>query len=327
MSIYHCSVKTISRSAGRSAPAAAAYRAGVCLADERTGEVHNYTRKRGIVHTELIFPSGVNMSRAQLWNTAESSENRKNSTVAREYELALPNELTPDQQKELVKGFALHLSERYGVAADIAIHAPGKDGDRRNHHAHVLTTTRQVTPEGFGAKTRVLDDKKTGEVEHVRATWATMTNHVLERAGHQERVSHKSLKAQGIEREPTSHLGPVATAMERRGERSERGDLNRGPVENRAAQAELASAEKVQTGVDKMRAQAREWCIAQEQIRQQALAAERAKRLERERLEQDIKERQAQQEAERKAQEKERLAREQAERRKKNQGRGLSLGR
>ena len=144
------------------------------------------------------------------------------------------------------------------------------------------------------------------QIEALRADWATRCNTALERAGHQERVSHKSLEAQGIDREPTTHLGPVATAMERRGERSERGDLNRGQGDDRAAHVELASAEKVQTGAERMREQAREWRIAQERAKEQALAAERAKR----------------QEAERKAQEKERIAREMAERREKNRSRG-----
>lgn len=227
MAIYHCSIKTVSRSSGRSSTAAAAYRAGVCLEDERTGKIHDYTRKQGVEHAEFVLPEGVNLEREQLWNAAEAAENRKNSTVAREYELALPEELTPDQRKELIREFALHLAGRYGVAADITIHGPGKDGDHRNHHAHILTTTRQVTPEGFGAKTRALDEKKSGEVEHIRTTWAELTNRALVRAGHKVQVNHQSLKAQGIKRMPTAHMGPTATAMERRGIQTKRGDLNR----------------------------------------------------------------------------------------------------
>jgi len=311
MAIYHCSVKTVSRSAGRSAPGAAAYRAGVCLEDARTGEVYDYRRKQGVEHTELVFPLGVNMERSDLWNEAEQAENRKNSTVAREYEVALPEELTPEKRLELVRAFAQHLVERYGVVADLAVHAPGKGGDLRNHHAHILTTTRQVTAEGFGAKTRVLDDKKTKEIENIRSEWAIMTNRALEKGGHEARVDHRSLEAQGVQRDPTQHLGPVATAMERRGERSERGDLNRGHAEDRAAQAELAQAEKVQAGAERMRVQAREWRMAQEQARQQALAAERAKQQEQERLE-----------VERKNKEKEMVERKMAERREKSRSRG-----
>ncbi len=321
MASYHCSVKPVSRGAGRSGTAAAAYRAGVCLKDERTGEVHDYTRKQGVEHTELVFPHGVNMSREELWNAAEGAEKRKDARIAREFELALPAELTKEQRRELATGFARHLVEQYGVAADVALHEPNRKGDQRNHHAHILVTTRQISAQGLGEKADLEREDKAlraqgkpsgrEQIAALRADWATRCNTALERAGHQERVSHKSLEAQGIDREPTTHLGPVATAMERRGERSERGDLNREPGADRAAQVELASAEKMQTGTERMREQAREWRIAQEQAKEQALAAERAKQQERER-----------QEAERKAQEKERIARELAERREKNRNRG-----
>ena len=321
MASYHCSVKPVSRGAGRSGTAAAAYRAGVCLKDERTGEVHDYTRKQGVEHTDIVFPHGVNMSREELWNAAEGAEKRKDARIAREFELALPAELTKEQRRELATGFARHLVEQYGVAADVALHEPNRKGDQRNHHAHILVTTRQISAQGLGEKADLEREDKAlraqgkpsgrEQIAALRADWATRCNTALERAGHQERVSHKSLEAQGIDREPTTHLGPVATAMERRGERSERGDLNREPGADRAAQVELASAEKMQTGTERMREQAREWRIAQEQAKEQALAAERAKQQERER-----------QEAERKAQEKERIARELAERREKNRNRG-----
>lgn len=227
MASYHCSVKTVSRSTGSSAVGSSAYRAAEKIVDERTGETHDYTKKQGVEHSEIILPYDGQMSRAELWNMAEKSEKRKNSTVAREYEVALPSELTPGQRKELAQEFAQHLAERYGVAVDLCIHAPGKRSDQRNHHAHLLTTTRQVTADGFGAKTRVLDDRKSGEVEHIRATWAQLTNKALARAGHQECVSYKSLKAQGIARKPSIHLGVAATAMERRGIQTDRGNENR----------------------------------------------------------------------------------------------------
>ena len=332
MASYHCSIKPVSRGAGRSGTAAAAYRAGVCLSDERTGEIHDYTRKQGVEHAELVLPSGVDIDRERLWNAAESAEKRKDARVAREFELALPSELTADQRRELAIDYAKSIVEQYGVAADVAIHEPNRRGDQRNHHAHILITTRAITPDGLGAKTDLEQEDKalraqgkgTGreQIEALREAWATRCNIALERAGHQERVSHKSLEAQGIDREPTSHLGPVATAMERRGERSDRGDLNRGAGEDRAAHAELAAAEKIQTGAERMREQARQRVQEIEQARQRELAAERAKQQERERAEREAKERQARQEAERKAQEKERLARELAERREKNRSRG-----
>lgn len=270
MAIYHCSVKTVGRSAGRSATGAAAYRAGVCIEDTRTGEVHDYRRKQGVEHTELVLPFGVNLERSELWNKAEHAENRKNSTVAREYEVALPEELAPNERQKLARDFARHLVSRYGVAADVAIHAPGAGGDLRNHHAHILTTTREVTPEGFGAKTRVLDDRKTKEIENVRGAWATLTNQALERGGHLARVDHRSLEAQGSEREPTTHLGPTATAMERRGRQSERGDLNRSAREKQALRGELTSQEQIQSGVERVRAAAKAWQAGQERAQQEA---------------------------------------------------------
>ena len=227
MAIFHLSVKTISRTAGRSSTAAAAYRAGVEITDERTGEIHDYRRKAGVESAELFLPDGAPewaTDRAKLWNTAEQSEKRKNSTVAREFEVALPSELSADQRRKLAHDFARELVKRNGFAVDVAIHAPGKEGDTRNHHAHILCTTRKLTAEGFTEKTRELDDRATGaqEVTHWREQWAGLTNAALERAGHAVRVDHRSLEMQGIDREPAIHLGPSATAIERRGEVSEK---------------------------------------------------------------------------------------------------------
>ncbi|TCP07376.1 MobA/MobL family protein [Crenobacter luteus] len=221
MAIYHLSVKTISRSAGRSATAAAAYRAGVEITDERTGEIHDYTRKGGVESAELVLPAGAPewaADRAALWNAAEQAETRKNSTVAREFEVALPEELSPAERARLARDFARELVERHGCAADVAIHAPGKEGDNRNHHAHILLSTRRLGPEGFTEKTRELDDQKTGSklVTQWRERFAALTNERLRENGIEARVDHRTLEAQGIEREPTRHLGPAATGYERR---------------------------------------------------------------------------------------------------------------
>ena len=221
MAIYHLSVKTVSRSAGRSATAAAAYRAGVEITDERTGEIHDYTRKGGVEYAELVLPAGAPewaADRAALWNAAEQAETRKNSTVAREFEIALPEELSPAERQRLARDFARELVERHGCAADVAIHAPGKEGDNRNHHAHILLSTRRLGPEGFTEKTRELDDQKTGSklVTEWRERFATLTNERLRENGIEARVDHRTLEAQGIDREPTRHLGPTATAIERR---------------------------------------------------------------------------------------------------------------
>lgn len=218
MAIYHCSLRVFTRSQGHSAVAAAAYRAGVTLTDERAGRVHRYEARHGVIDTFLLLPAGAPASftsREVLWNAAEAAENRKNSCVAREVILALPHELSDAGRASLAKDMALWLIERYGVAVDVALHAPvAKDGhDHRNHHAHVLFTTRALTPDGFAAKTRILDDKVTGkqETETLRLVWESLANDALARAGFADiRIDRRSLAEQGVERIPQTHTGRVA---------------------------------------------------------------------------------------------------------------------
>jgi ATP-dependent exoDNAse (exonuclease V) alpha subunit len=225
MAIYHLAVKSVSRSTGRSAVAAIAYRAGVALENERDGLVHDYTRRGGVEDTFIVAPEGAEWAqdRSRLWNAAEAAEKRKDAKVAREYELALPAELDAGQRRELVRGFAEELRDRYGVAVDVAIHAPHDYGDDRNHHAHVTTTTREAGPDGLGAKTRQLDVRSSAsiEVEAVREKWAELVNHSLEQTHHIERVDHRSYARQGIEMEPTMKLGHASAAIERRAEREQ----------------------------------------------------------------------------------------------------------
>lgn len=297
MAIYHLSVKAISRSEGRSSVACSAYRAGEKLLDERTGEVHDFTKKRGILHQEILSPKDVNLTRSELWNSAEKSENRKNSTVAREYEIALPSELNFNEQKALVQEFSQHLVSTYGVCADIAIHEPNKKGDQRNHHAHILTTTRSVSADGFGAKTRILDDKKTGEIERIREKWAELSNNALERAGHMTEVSHKSLKEQGINREPTQHMGVSATAMERRGLTPERQrTLPKAESEQtKEIKKNIEFLEEITNNMQNVRADGKQWIkqekerIREEERQQKELELQKLQkqRLERERQRQE----------------------------------------
>jgi hypothetical protein len=226
MAIFHMSVKAISRSAGRSATAAAAYRAGEKIVDERTGEIHDYTRKAGVIESGIVVPASSTWqpTRTELWNAAELAEKRKDSCVAREHVVALPSELTPEQRLKLVKSYAKELAQRHRCAVDYALHEPSKEGDDRNYHAHILCTTRKVEGLGLGPK---CDREKSGrdrkkDLETERKTWAIWVNYDLERAGIDERVDHRSLKDQGIEdRVPTSHVGPTVTAIQRRGGESE----------------------------------------------------------------------------------------------------------
>ena len=211
--------------------AAAAYRSGQQLADDRTGQNHDFTRKRGVEYTNIITPHDIEVSRAELWNAAEAAENRKDARTAREWLVALPDELTHEQRIELVNQFGRELSNRYGAAVDIAIHAPDKNGDDRNHHAHILMTTREVHAIDnrlqLGAKTNLeisnTKREKLGlcktddEIKIIREEWANHANGALERAGKSERIDHRSNAARGIEQEPTIHEGVTATAMKRRG--------------------------------------------------------------------------------------------------------------
>lgn len=223
MASYHLSVKSVSRATGRSAPAAAAYRTATRIENERDGLVHDYTRRAGVDAAFLVLPEGVVWAedRAALWNAAESAEKRKDAKVAREYELALPHELGREERQQLAGDFAREVVARFGVAADVAIHEPHREGDQRNWHAHILTTTRVVSAEGLGAKTRELDVVQTSRpaVEALRDLWEHQVNRALTRAQVAERVEHRSFARQGADLVAEQHMGPAATAMERRAER------------------------------------------------------------------------------------------------------------
>ena len=231
MAVYHFSAKTVSRSAGRSSTAAAAYRAAERIVDERTGEIHDYTRKGGVVASEVILPGGGTMARADLWNSVETHHKRGDATVAREFVVALPAELDADQRQDLARRYARELAERYRVAVDVNVHAPGKDGDQRNHHAHILLSACYANTWGkLGKKAVELDPihcQRHGlanVVEVERERWEQLANQALEKAGQEARIDHRSLEAQGVtDRAPGVHLGPTATAIERSGRESDVG--------------------------------------------------------------------------------------------------------
>lgn len=228
MAQYRLSSQVIGRGTGRSAVAAAAYRSGQSLADERTGLVHDYSKRRGVAHTEIMAPDNAPdwmRDRVQLWNAVEAVERRKDAQLSRELQLSLPHELTDEQRRELVRGFAREQFVNRGMIADIAIHRPDEKGDERNHHAHIMLTMRELTKDGFGNKARAWNDKAL--LETWREQWAVVQNRELERNGQTARVDHRSFEARGIDREPQSHLGPSANQMERRGEPSRIANENR----------------------------------------------------------------------------------------------------
>lgn len=233
MADYRLSATAISRGKGQSSVASAAYRAGAKLVDDRTGEIHDYTRKQGVIHSEVMTPEATPewmQDRAQLWNAVEKIETRKNSQLAREIQLSLPHELEPEQRLKLVRDYVQEQFVNQGMIADVALHAPSAAGDERNHHAHIMLTMRELTGEGFHSKKATPTARSWNSDETLlqwREEWANHQNRALERHGHKARVDHRSFEAQGIDREPQQHLGPVASDMERNGKPSRIGDENR----------------------------------------------------------------------------------------------------
>lgn len=259
MAIFYMQISSLSRGAGRRATAAAAYRAGERIRDARSGELHNYSRRRDVLHTEIFLPQQYAAaaiawagSRETLWNTAEHSEKRHNARVAREILVNIPAEFAPLERVALARSFARELSERYRVAVDLAVHAPRPEGDPRNFHAHLLVTTREVTPSGLGARAgldmaarerrqRQLPDHRQ-EFLLLRERWASLTNEALRAANISARIDHRSLAAQGSEREPRPAIPIMHLKMEQRGLRSEYADRLRAQYRERVASHEAPAA-------------------------------------------------------------------------------------
>jgi Ti-type conjugative transfer relaxase TraA len=224
MAIYHYTQKPVSRARGRSAVAGAAYRSAERLHDRRLGQTFDYTRRRGVEHTEIVLPTAATQldipwarDRKTLWNAAEGAEKRKDGRIAREHEVALPHELDKTQQIELLRGFATQIANRYNVAVDFALHRPHEKGDKRNFHAHIYSTTREITPTGLGRKASIewsdTDRSKQGlgkakeELKVMRGRWADLANEHLAHAGLEIRIDHRTLEAQGIDLVPGRKIG------------------------------------------------------------------------------------------------------------------------
>lgn len=267
MALYSVSVKPISRSTGRSATAAAAYRNAERITNERTGEIYDYSRRTGVNHVESFAPQGLMpQASSELWNKAEAAEVRRNARVAREVLVALPHELDQEQRCELARSIAQGLADRYGTAGTLAVHDPGREGDNRNHHVHILMTTRRLDASGqLGAKTRELDDVKQGpqEVEWIRALVENHTNVALEYAGVESRVDRRSLvdqhqaaltagdheRAEQLDRPATLHEGPRVTQIRREAARQGRmplGALDRAAANDHSRQLVADRTELVQ---------------------------------------------------------------------------------
>ena len=264
MAIYRLQIEPILRGEGHSSVGAAAYRAGERIRDDRTNEVHNHSRRKDVIHSEIMLPRELakeNMdwarNRASLWNSVESAESRKNARVAREIQVNLPHELPAERRVALARAFSQEVSDHYKVAVDLAVHEPRPSGDPRNHHAHLLMTTREVSPAGLGAKaalelsiherTKLGLPSSSQEFTAIRERWATITNEALAEANIEARVDHRSLAEQGIDREPRPHIPFAAYKIERAGKHSEvaesiRADYNARVQARQERQAQAAAA-------------------------------------------------------------------------------------
>lgn len=231
MAIFHLHMRPISRGDGKSAIAAAAYRAGGRLIDRRTGRAKDYRHRVDVEHTAVVLPSGVRadwaIDRGQLWNAAEAAEKRRDARTAREFEVALPAEWPASERHAAVLEFAGWLADRYCVAVDVACHQPRAGGDRRNFHAHLLATTRTVTDAGFARKSDLeLSDRHLTSVGlprardqlvAIRTEWERSINARLARSACPVRVDSRSHHDRQFEFAPSRHVGAGATGMERRG--------------------------------------------------------------------------------------------------------------
>ncbi len=288
MAHFYLNITSVSRGAGRNAVASAAYRAGERLREERTGRIHNHSRRRDVVHTEIFVPEQFAAQplewardRERLWNTADHVEKRHNSRVAREFQVMLPAELNPQQRLSLARAFSREIAERYRVAVDLAVHDPRPDGDPRNFHAHLLATTREVTPAGLGAKAGIDMDIRarrrhglpshSAEYVNVRERWAQLTNAALREAGLDARVDHRSLAAQGIDREPLPPIPLPQLRLERGGGHSEIAQEIRAQYQERV---QLRLSRAPQKAADEQHASAPAITAAHKNVKEGARAAD-----------------------------------------------------
>ena len=225
MAIFHLSARApIARAIGRSATAAAAYRAATAICDSRTGLTFDYRRKRGVLGARIHLPGGRHCAdRAGFWNSVEEHHRRRDAVVAREVVVALPVELGPDERARLAFDFAQEIADEFGAAVDCVLHAPSSDGDDRNHHAHLLITACSVSVDGaLGKKVERLDpiacrrNSTADSVSWLRPRWEQLVNSALAGGGSTERVDHRSHKARGIARHPTVHVGKKSVSARAR---------------------------------------------------------------------------------------------------------------
>jgi hypothetical protein len=236
MAIYHLHVKVIGRKSGSSAVASAAYRSGSRLRDERLDRSHDFSAKRGVVHSEVMLPENAPEAwsdRERLWNNVEAFEVRKDAQLAREVEFALPREMTQAQGIELARDFVQAEFADQGMIADLNVHWDiGEDGMPKPH-AHIMLTMRAVDENGFGQKVR--EWNRTEMVERWRERWAELANERLAELDIDARIDHRSLEAQGVALEPQSQIGASAKRIEDQGIEGEGTEADRAEMHREIA--------------------------------------------------------------------------------------------
>jgi hypothetical protein len=252
---FHFSVSIISRGKGKSAVASSAYIAGEKIKNEWDGVTHDYTKKQGVIHKEIFLPEHAPKEftdRTTLWNSVELFEKNSNAQLARNFIIALPKELSLEENKKLISEFIETNFVSEGMVADLAIHDESQDGNN-NIHAHIMTIVRPLNEDGtWGQKSKkeyMLDENgekilgkngkpKTrkveltnwndrGNVEKWRESFSNLCNRYLQENEIDKKVDHRSFKRQAVKQIPTIHLGAAASALERKGIRTEKGDINR----------------------------------------------------------------------------------------------------
>jgi len=275
MAVYFLRARHISRGKGGRVTQAAAYRAGERILDQRTSETHDFSDRRDIPYKEVVLPADLTgrpdmawtQDRSTLWNAAEHAGLRRNSRLAREWLVLIPPELTPAQRAQLVRTFASELADKYRCAVDACIHEPRPGADSRNHHAHLLMTTREVTPEGLGRRTTMelggRERRQAGlgptrdEYLLLRERWAQVTNEALREAGLAARVDHRSLQRQGVGQAPVPDIPEKVLYAERRaGVATAAGDAIRARHRERL-EARLHSEAEFARVVERQRAELR----------------------------------------------------------------------
>lgn len=229
--------------------------------DERTGVIHDYSRRSGVVHSEILIPDGAAvwlLQRERLWNAAERAEKRKDGVVGAKEILALPHELSRQSRLELARAYAKELVLRHGCAVDFAVHDPDDDGDKRNHHLHVQITSRVAGPDGLGAKLAIQKDTAWGgrrdALNADRELWERLVNEALARANLEVRIDRRTLAAQRAEPRPGvrvpavaqlpgKHLGPAASAIDRKAKRTRGADVVVSELGKAAANGNAKSGE------------------------------------------------------------------------------------